>query len=87
MKLRDSYKIGLSVFAAATIFIGCGGGGSSSSSSTQTDISVERGAVYNSVVTDANGQIAQQDNGKNTYTVRAGTKKLVDALLFSNKPN
>ena len=70
-------------FLTAGFLVGCGGGGSSSDgtstnsgasgglsgeSVTSTDVTVERGAVYNSVVTDANGQIAIQKDGQNVYT-------------------
>lgn len=57
----------------AALLIGCGGGGGSSDSptggtpSTGTDITVERGPLYKSTVTDKNGQIAK-DNGTNIYT-------------------
>ena len=68
----------------AAFLVGCGGGSSSGSSSSSssgtnsggsttpalsaTDVTVERGAVYGSTVTDANGQVATQKTGTNVYT-------------------
>jgi hypothetical protein len=57
----------------AAFLVGCGGGSSDSSTggagtpSTETNVTVERGPLYKSTVTDRNGQIAK-DNGTNIYT-------------------
>ena len=77
--MKKINSVVLSTLTAAFL-VGCGGGSSSSSSSgsstatTETptvataDVTVERGAVYGSTVTDANGQIAVQKSGTNVYT-------------------
>lgn len=54
-------------FCAITLFSGCGGGSSNTSSTVvPTVVTVERGAVIDATVTDANGQIAIVEN-KNSY--------------------
>jgi len=56
------------------MLIGCGGGGGDSSSTTApvsataTDVTVERGKVFDANVTDANGAIGVDKNGTNVYT-------------------
>lgn len=71
-------KISLSMATAilALGFSGCGGGGSGTSSQidnqqpiqpTPTTVTIERGAVYDANVTDAIGNKATQQNGKNVY--------------------
>jgi len=55
---------------ASLSLIGCGSSSSDTADTGDTiskTITVERGAAYDAIVTDANGQIAIQDNGKNTY--------------------
>ena len=62
----------------ALSFNACGGGGGSSSSNKDTtpdtkiskDITVERGATYDAIVTDSStqAQVAVQKNGQNVYT-------------------
>lgn len=47
-------------------FSGCGS--SSDSAVATTDVTVERGPVYNATVKDATGKIAQQKTGENVYT-------------------
>jgi len=72
-------KMNFSLVALTTIgfgLIGCSGGGSSSQASvasvssgdTSTEVTVERGAVYDANVTDANGNRAVQKALQNIYT-------------------
>lgn len=61
------FKKILFVVAVNFTITGCGGGGSSSDSSFAT-VSVERGAVLNTTVTDATNQVAIWNEGTNTYT-------------------
>jgi hypothetical protein len=81
MKIK---KLGLSLAVIAALsFSGCGSSSSNDTTSNNTDdkkveeeveygdsleVTVERGAVYDATVKDADGQIAIQQNGKNTYT-------------------
>ncbi len=64
-------RISLSLAVASALsFSGCGGGGNSSSNNntTPTDIKVERGKVYDSLVTDSDGKKAKQKDSTNIYT-------------------
>ena len=68
-------KISIAVLSAlGLVFSGCGSNSSSTSSTTSvatatpTDITVERGAVYEANVVDANGNIAIQKQSQNIYT-------------------
>lgn len=73
VKLKSSL---LSIATAGILFIGCGSSSSSNDSGNtggttetplSTTITVERGATYDANVTDANGQVAVQNNQDNTY--------------------
>jgi len=67
-------KIGVvSLLSMGLILSGCGGESSSSSTPEgqvlhPTDITVERGAVYDARVTDASGEIAVEKRGENVYS-------------------
>lgn len=61
------YTLVYSSVLAASLLIGCGNSSSSNGGGSATDVTVERGAVYHALVTDASGQVAK-DNGTSTYT-------------------
>ena len=79
--MKKINSVVLSTLTAAFL-VGCGGGSSSSGTTStetsttetvtettaSTDVTVERGPVYGSTVTDSNGQIATQKEGTNVYT-------------------
>lgn len=77
--MKKINSVVLSTLTAAFL-VGCGGGGGSSPSGdsetpttetstvTTSDVTVERGPVYGSTVTDNNGQVATQKEGTNVYT-------------------
>ena len=78
--MKKINSVVLSALTAAFL-VGCGGGSSSNGTPTNeevietpteimasTDVTVERGPVYGSTVTDSNGQVATQKDGTNVYT-------------------
>ena len=79
--MKKINSVVLSTLTAAFL-VGCGGGSSSSGTTStetsttetvtettaSTDVTVERGPVYGSTVTDSKGQIATQKEGTNVYT-------------------
>ena len=72
-------KIIYSTLSVVTIFSFSGCGSDSSDNQNLTDdqstvITVERGATYDANVTDANGQVAIQENGKNRYIFATSPK-------------
>jgi hypothetical protein len=69
--MNKKLKITLALGVATLLFTGCGGGSSGTDTPT-TSIEVERGKVYDSVVTDATGKIATKTTGSNIY-VFSGT--------------
>ena len=68
MKKIKSYGLSLAVISVVGLgFSGCGSSSNDNSAST-TNVTVERGAVYDANVTDADGHIAIQQNNSNIYT-------------------
>ncbi|MGZ8548000.1 MAG: hypothetical protein ACXW33_05250, partial [Sulfuricurvum sp.] len=66
------YLAGISVLVASVLLVGCGGGDEGSTaatpvSATATDVTVERGKVFDANVTDANGLTAIEQNNSNIY--------------------
>jgi len=67
-KINNFLKYSAISVIAGSILIGCGSSDNSSTINTPTGITVERGAVYDAVVSDANGNIAKRTVGSNIYT-------------------
>jgi len=70
MKIEQYKKIGMSVALATVLSLSVTGCGGSSDSESGTDVTVERGKVYDATVTDSSTpvQTATQKSGKNVYT-------------------
>ena len=67
--IQNSLKLSVVSIAAALLLSGCENA-TTNSSSNPTDVTVERGKVYDAIVTDANGQVATQKSNKNVYTFK-----------------
>ncbi len=74
VKNIKSISLSLAVVSAIGLgFVGCGGGGSGGTDTpATTSVEVERGKVYDSIVTDATGKVATKTTGSNIY-VFSGT--------------
>ena len=66
--IKSLLKLSAMSLTASMLLVACGSTSSNPSSSTSTDVTVERGKVYDAVVSDANGQIATQKLDQNIYT-------------------